>query len=59
MKEKKEQKPIKGIVCDACHCAYHGEKNECCAKEIAVGPQSACCSTDTVCTTFKPKNEEF
>jgi hypothetical protein len=48
-------KCIKGIVCDAAHCAYNNGHNACCAKQITVGPANANCSSDTVCATFKPK----
>ena len=50
-------KPIKGIVCDVKNCMYH-EKNNCCtAGEIAIGPSYAISSSETVCATFKPKEE--
>ncbi len=58
MGDTKEQKPLKGISCDACRCTYHGENNSCHAKEIAVGPHNACCSSETICATFKPKEDE-
>ena len=48
-------KCLKGIVCDAAHCAYNNGHNACCAKQISVGPADADCSSDTVCATFKPK----
>ena len=48
-------KCLKGIVCDALHCAYNNGHNACCAKQITVGPADADCSADTVCATFKPK----
>ena len=48
-------KCLKGIVCDAAHCAYNNGHNACCAKQITVGPADADCSSDTVCATFKPK----
>ena len=51
-------KQIKGITCDVQHCKYHdGEKNQCMAGHISVGPCDASCSSDTVCATFRPKDE--
>ena len=63
MEEKKMQndckcdasKHIKGIVCDVKNCVYHGNKTDCYAGEICVGPSDAKCSANTVCATFKPK----
>ncbi len=52
---KKKQSCIKGIVCDVNMCAYHGDKNSCCADKISVGTNSATCSAETVCATFRPK----
>lgn len=50
-------KPIKGIVCDVKNCVYHEQNNCCTAGEIAVGPSYAISSSETVCATFKPKEE--
>ena len=50
-------KEIKGIVCDVRNCTYHGEGNCCKAGQIEVGPSNACCTSETVCVTFKPKDE--
>lgn len=50
-------KPIKGIVCDVKNCKYHDKENSCTAGEIAVGPSYALSSSETVCATFKPKEE--
>ena len=47
-------KHIKGIVCTVEKCVYHDKANECTAPEIAVGPTSACCSSETLCVTFRP-----
>ena len=52
-----EEKRIDGIVCDAKHCMYHDMSNNCCAGKIAVGPASAQSSGETVCATFKPREE--
>lgn len=46
-----------GIVCDVKNCKYHVDGCYCCADKIAVGPSSAVTSADTVCATFKPKEE--
>ena len=51
------KKELKGVVCDASMCVHHGWGNTCHAKEISVGPHSACCTSETVCATFKPKND--
>ena len=48
-------KHIKGIVCDVRNCAYHDGDSYCTAEKIAVGPSYACSCTDTVCATFKQK----
>ena len=50
-------KHIKGIVCSVEKCVYHDTANECTAPEIAVGPTSACCSSETLCVTFRPRTE--
>ena len=51
----KNQKPIKGIVCDAVNCHYNDGDGACLAKQISVGPICATACTDTVCATFKLK----
>ena len=51
------KKQIKGIVCDVKDCTYHEGENNCCAGQIAVGPASAHTSSETVCATFKPREE--
>lgn len=48
-------KHIKGIKCNVKNCYYHDCDTYCTASQIAVGPQNAECSTDTLCATFKPK----
>ena len=53
----KEQKHIEGIVCDVKNCQYHDCETHCTAKQILVGPSKADTSTDTACTTFKPRCE--
>lgn len=50
-------KPIKGIKCDVKNCVYHDKGNCCTAGEIAVGPSYAVSSSETICATFKPKDE--
>ena len=49
-------KEIKGITCDVRNCVYHDTKNCCMAGHIAVGPSHASTSSETVCATFKPKD---
>lgn len=53
----KVQKHIEGIVCDVKNCQYHDCETHCTAKQILVGPSKAGTSTDTACTTFKPRCE--
>ena len=48
-------KHIKGIKCNVKNCYYHDCDTYCTAGEIAVGPQSANTSGETLCATFKPK----
>lgn len=48
---------IQGITCDVKSCHYHGEENYCMAKQISVGPSSACSSSETACVTFIPKDK--
>ena len=50
-------KHIKGINCDVSNCIYHGLANSCHAECIAVGPSYAQSSSETVCATFKPKED--
>lgn len=51
------EKPIKGISCAVKNCQYHNGDCQCTAGSIAVGTASACCSADTVCATFRRKEE--
>lgn len=56
--EKKEaQKPIKGISCAVKSCQYHNGDCQCFAGSVAVGPSNACCSSETVCATFRKKEQ--
>ena len=48
-------KHIKGIKCNVQNCYYHDQETCCTAKEISVGPRNAGTSGDTLCATFKPK----
>ena len=52
-----EKKHLKGVSCDACQCVHHGAHNTCHAAEITVGPHNASCSYETVCATFKAKDD--
>lgn len=52
---KGKQKPLRGIVCDVENCAYHQGECNCTAPQITVGPSFAACCSDTVCATFKEK----
>lgn len=49
----------KGVVCDVRNCAYHDGNNYCTAAKISVGPSFATSCTDTVCATFKQKNQNL
>ena len=51
-------KCIKGIVCDVKSCKYHGTGNHCHAGQIEVGPSNACCTSETVCVTYIPKENK-
>ena len=53
----KAQKHIEGILCDVKNSQYHDCDTHCTAKQIIVGPSKADNSSDTACTTFKPKCE--
>lgn len=46
---------ISGIHCDVTNCAFHDPNCKCSANQIKVGPTFASSSTDTVCSTFRPK----
>ena len=45
----------KGISCDVNNCYYHDGTCYCTAEQINVGPSNAITSSDTLCATFKPK----
>ncbi len=48
-------KHIKGISCDVKNCYFHNGECYCTAEQISVVPQSAGCSSETLCATFRPK----
>lgn len=50
-------KPLEGIKCNVMNCYYHDCETHCTAKEIAVGPRNADSSAETLCATFKPKEQ--
>ena len=50
-------KHIKGIHCDVKNCVHHGADTYCTAEEIQVGPGRANTSSETLCVTFREKNE--
>lgn len=50
-------KPLQGIKCNVMNCYYHDCDTHCTAKEISVGPRNADCSAETLCATFKPREE--
>lgn len=47
----------KGISCDVTNCSFHTGKCYCTADQIAVGPREASTSADTLCATFKHREE--
>lgn len=47
----------KGISCDVKNCYYHDGSCYCTASQINVGPTNASSSADTLCATFKHKEE--
>lgn len=53
--DRKNQKKIKGIVCDVKNCVWHDGISHCTAGQIAIGPSYATSCTDTVCATFRQK----
>ena len=55
--DKKDSKPIKGVICEAVNCQYNSGEGQCCASQISVAPIYAQACTDTVCATFKLKEE--
>ena len=48
---------IKGISCDVKNCVHHDGETYCAAECLAVGPSHANTSADTICATFKQKDE--
>ena len=59
MMDNKNSKPIKDISCSVKNCEYHDGQRLCTAGQIAVGPSTACCCSDTVCATFKLRSDSF
>ncbi len=50
---------IKGISCNVKNCIYHDGDAYCTAEKISVGPSYASSCTDTVCATFKARNQHI
>jgi hypothetical protein len=46
---------ISGIHCEVTNCSFHDPSCKCSANQVKVGPTYAASSTETVCSTFKPK----
>ncbi len=46
---------IQGICCQVNNCYYNDKNHRCTAKEIKIGPQFASCTSETICSTFKPQ----
>ncbi len=55
--ENGKQTKNKKIVCNVKNCSFHRGECDCTADTVAVGPTFANSSSDTVCATFKPKNQ--
>lgn len=53
----KGKKPIKHVICDVVNCEYNNGDGECIARQISVGHIYANACTDTVCATFKLKEQ--
>ena len=53
--EKSNKKQLYGVVCSVASCYYNTKNGHCTAKQIEVGPSSACTSAETVCVTFKER----
>ena len=52
-----KHKPNRGVICDVKNCSYNNGHSQCTAQQISVGPQSACCCSETVCATFRQKDK--
>ncbi|HPE95449.1 MAG TPA: DUF1540 domain-containing protein [Bacillota bacterium] len=52
-----EPQHINGISCDCKNCVYHEDECFCTASRVSVGTTLACCSSETVCATFKPRSD--
>lgn len=50
---------VEGISCAVKGCVFHDGERKCMAGSIAVGPENACCSSETVCATFRPKADRL
>ena len=50
-------KALKGINCDVHNCVYNAEGCTCHASKISVGPSYANTSAETICATFKAREE--
>ncbi len=48
---------LKGVTCNVEHCYYNDCDTHCTAHQISVGPCNASCSENTLCATFKPKED--
>jgi hypothetical protein len=56
-RKKASGKVNKCIGCDVMNCYYHDPSNYCSAEQINIGPKNAETSAETICSTFKPKEE--
>lgn len=52
----KEDEHIKSVYCNVKNCVHHDGDRYCTATKINVGPSYAVNCTDTVCSTFAPKD---
>ena len=46
-----------GISCDVHNCYYHDGSCYCTAERISLGPSNAASSAETLCATFKHKEQ--
>gem|GEM_PF-1735311 len=48
----------KGVNCAVCNCYYHDGNCSCTASKISIGPSTADSCRETVCATFKKRDED-
>ena len=58
MPKEQNSKRNKGVSCSVVECAFHCGENACTARTVSVGPSSAKCCADTVCATYRAREED-